>query len=378
MVVETLRQYTVENLTDNGIKYFFIQECEALEMVLLPTKYLKHKTVMNCSPNTVKRSAFAICYYFEYLAEMKIKISQIYDMSYSKQSEHFVEFMHWVKMGRHRNESGKKNPKNGTCNAYLKEVFGFYRYIEAEYEEPGSLKVLLYSQFVVRNESKTKSMYRTKSFHGYMNSEERNMRTATRKEIITVLQSCTNCRDQLLILILAETGFRIGEVLGIDYTKNIDYQNRKVRVRFREDNENGARAKNFEFRESIVSNDTFECLAHYLAENRKLLQYQTYLFINISGKTAGHAWKADSVYDMFGRMEKKTGIKLAPHMLRRYFAIERWNAGWPLEMISQALGHRHLETTTKYLSIMDDKLTEASKEFFEKHSNDYGIKQLIR
>lgn len=378
MVVETLRQYTVENLTDNGIKYFFIQECETLEMVLLPAKYLKHKTVMNYSPNTVKRSAFAICYYFEYLAEMKIKISQIYDMSYSKQSEHFVEFMHWVKMGRHRNESGRKNPKNGTCNAYLKEVFGFYRYIEAEYEEPGSLKVLLYSQFVVRNESKTKSMYRTKSFHGYMNSEERNVRAATRKEIITVLQSCTNCRDQLLILILAETGFRIGEVLGIDYTKNIDYQNRKVRVRFREDNENGARAKNFEFRESIVSNDTFECLAHYLAENRKLLQYQTYLFINISGKTAGHAWKADSVYDMFGRMEKKTGIKLAPHMLRRYFAIERWNAGWPLEMVSQALGHRHLETTIKYLNIMDDKLLEASKEFFEKHSNDYGIKQLIR
>ena len=117
---------------------------------------------------------------------------------------------------------------------------------------------------------------------------------------------------------------------------------------------------------------------YYLAENRKLLQYQTYLFINISGKTAGHAWKVESVYDMFGRMEKKTGIKLTPHMLRRYFAMERWNAGWPLEMISQALGHRHLETTTKYLSIMDDKLTEASKEFFEKHPNDYGIKQLLR
>lgn len=378
MVVETVRQYTVENLTDNGIKYFFIRDCETLKMVLLPTKYLKHKTVMNCSPNTVKRSAFAICYYFEYLAEMKLKISQIYDMSYSKQSEHFVEFMHWVKMGRHRNGNGRKNPKNGTCNAYLNEVFGFYRYIEAEYEELGSLKVLLYSQFVVRNESNTKSMYRTKSFHGYMNPEERNVRAATREEIITVLQSCTNCRDQLLILILAETGFRIGEVLGIDYTKDIDYQNRKVRVRFREDNENGARAKNFEFRESIVSNDTFEFLMYYLAENRKLLQYQTYLFINISGKTAGHAWKADSVYDMFGRMEKKTGIKLTPHMLRRYFAMERWNAGWPLEMISQALGHRHLETTTKYLSIMDDKLTEASKEFFEKHSDDYGIKQLLR
>lgn len=182
-----MRQYTVENLTDNGIKYFLFKNVKHWKWYCCPTKYLKHKTVMNCSPNTVKRTAFAICYYFEYLAETKLKISQIYDMSYSKQSEHFVEFMHWVKMGRHRNKSGRKNPKNGTCNAYLKEVFGFYRYIEAEYEELGSLKVLLYSQFVVRNESKTKSMYRTKSFHGYMNSEERNVRAATREEIITVL-----------------------------------------------------------------------------------------------------------------------------------------------------------------------------------------------
>lgn len=65
-------------------------------------------------------------------------------------------------------------------------------------------------------------------------------------------------------------------------------------------------------------------------------------------------------------------------MLRRYFAMERWNAGCPLEMVSQALGNRHLETTIKYLNIMHEKLSEASKEFFEKHSNDYGIKQLIR
>ena len=88
---------------------------------------------------------------------------------------------------------------------------------------------------------------------------------AIRDEIIIVLQSCTNCRDQLLILMLVETGFRIGEILGVDHTKDIDYQNHMVRVRFRDDNENGARAKNFEFRESVVSDDTFEFLMNYLA-----------------------------------------------------------------------------------------------------------------
>lgn len=63
-------------------------------------------------------------------------------------------------------------------------------------------------------------------------------------------------------------------------------------------------------------------------------------------------------------------------MLRRYFARTRWNAGWPLELISQALGHRHLDTTTKYLGILDDKLLEASHDFYAKHSNLYGIDKI--
>ena len=66
---------------------------------------------------------------------------------------------------------------------------------------------------------------------------------------------------------------------------------------------------------------------------------------------------------------KKTGYKLTPHMLRRYFAVSRWNADWTLELISQALGHKHLDTTVKYLGILDDKLMEASREFYERHSD---------
>lgn len=118
-----------EKLIDNGVKCYFIRDCETLNIVLIPTKYLKHRTVMNRCPHSVKRTIFVLCYYFEYLAEKQPKISQIYDMSYSKQFEHFVKFMHRVKMGQYRNESGKKSPKNGACSAYLQEVFGFYRYM---------------------------------------------------------------------------------------------------------------------------------------------------------------------------------------------------------------------------------------------------------
>ena len=53
-----------------------------------------------------------------------------------------------------------------------------------------------------------------------------------------------------LLLLLAETGFRIGEILGNRYATDIDYENHLIYVNFREDNENDARAKNAEFRKA--------------------------------------------------------------------------------------------------------------------------------
>ena len=83
------------------------------------------------------------------------------------------------------------------------------------------------------------------------------------------------------------------------------------------------------------------------------------------------------VYAMLRRLEAKTGIKASPHMLRHYFANARRKAGWKLELISQALGHRHIETTMKYLNITDEELIEVSDEFYRRHQAMYGIQDLL-
>ena len=85
----------------------------------------------------------------------------------------------------------------------------------------------------------------------------------------------------------------------------------------------------------------------------------------------------DSVYEMLDRMEKKPGVKITPHMLRHYFANMRKQAGWELEMISQALGHKHLDTTIQYLDWLDDELIEASNEFYAQHTAIYGAERLL-
>lgn len=370
-----MKRYKVGVQKDGTVKYYFIRDVETWELCLFPTKYLTHLTRANRSPNTIRRSAFAICYYLEYMDEKQMELGDVYQLDFETQYAHFTDYLSWLKLGKHK-ENTKKLPDNGTCNAYLKDVFRFYLFMEMQgkYE---SLKVLYYDSFTTVNHAGVQRRLRYRAFKGYLKEEERKVRAAEQNEILTLLKACTNCRDQLLILLAAETGYRIGEILGIDYTKDIDFRNHTIRIYFRDDNENGARAKNAEYRRAKVSNETFEFLMYYLAEYRKLLQRQQLLFINIAGEDAGKAWDVDAVYSMFRRMEHKTGIKVTPHMLRRYFAVMRRKAGWRLEMISEALGHKHLETTVKYLNIVDDELLEASDAYYAKHSALYNVEQLL-
>lgn len=371
-----MKRYTVRLLEEGRKKYYYILDNDTFQLVLLPTKYLKYKVDVERSPNTVKRFALSLSYYLQYLSETELELAEVSRLGFEEQSKHFVQFLYWLKEGRHVDTKRIGKTRNATCNAYLRDVFGFFLYLaNNEYCKP--LRVLSYDQITVPNAVGVKRTIRSNSFKGYLKEEERNVRAAEEAEFIKVLHACTNTRDQLLLLMLAETGFRIGELLGVDYTRDIDYENQTVKIYFRDDNENDARAKNAEERKARLSHDTFEFLLYYISEYRKLLQYQTMLFINIAGDTAGKPMPVQNVYDMLGRMQKKTGIKLTPHMLRRYYARSRWNDGWSLELVSQALGHKHLDTTIKYLDVLDDKLMEASRQFYDRHSDAYGIQKLL-
>ena len=64
-----------------------------------------------------------------------------------------------------------------------------------------------------------------KTFRGYLPNEESIGRTIEEDKIKILLEASDSIRNKLLILLLAETGFRIGEILGIRYAKDIDHAN---------------------------------------------------------------------------------------------------------------------------------------------------------
>lgn len=249
--------------------------------------------------------------------------------------------------------------------------------MEQENKHSGNLKVLSDTQMIVRNSIGIRKILNRKSFRGYLKEKGHQGKTIEQDKIVELLQECANSRDQVLLLLLAETGFRIGELLGVRYAEDIDYERHIIYVNFRDDNENGARAKNAEFRRAKISDATFDILMFYIEDYKELILGQEYLFINVSGDYVGKPFKGSGVYAMLRRLEKKTGIKASPHMLRHYFANARRKDGWKLEMISQALGHRNIETTMKYLNITEDELIEVSDAFYNRHQAMYGVQNLL-
>ena len=372
-----MKQYSVQMVKNGSKKYYYIQDAETYEIVSLASKYLMHKIRSNRSPNTVRRAAFSISYYMNYLVELSMNYEEVLALKFRQQNEHFVGFLNWLKAGNHTENHSGKAIRNATCNAYLEEVFRFYLFMTACEETMDSLKVLYCGRHDTHNSAGVINRISYRSFEGYLKEEERNVRSAKQDEILTVLKVCTNCRDQLLLLLLAETGFRIGELLGVDYLRDIDYVKHTIQVCFRPDNENEARAKNAEYRRAKVSNETFEFLMYYMSKYKALLVRQNYLFVNIAGETKGKPLKRDSVYDMLKRIEEKTGIDLTPHMLRRYFADMRRKDGWSLELIQQALGHKKIDTTIRYLKIMDDEMLKASQEFYKRNAALYNVRDLL-
>jgi len=369
----------MKNIFADKIKYgnkihYYLRDKDMF-IIKEPSKYLKHKTKQNKSYNTVKSIAFALSYYFDFLYYKNLTVNDVLNLRFSEQHEHFVEFLYWLKSGNHT-EKGEV-PQNKTCNMYLRHVFGFYDFLEYEYEIEGYIKVLDKQDISYSGAVGIRFKKSINNFEGYLVNESSHGRTIEKEEIIALLDETNNVRNKLMILLMAETGFRIGELLGIRYSRDIDYDNHTIKVEYREDNENDAKAKNAEIRHAKISQETFDMLMYYISENREILSKSEYLFICLNGKTAGQPMTANSVYSFFNALGKKTGFKATPHMLRHYFANERRATGWTMEEISRALGHRNLATTMNYLNIKDEELQSAMEQYYAENAGLYSVDKLI-
>lgn len=119
-----MKYRVVSVLKDNRPRFLIISDIEEIE--ILPSKYLKHLDQINASPNTVKSAAFALSYYYNYLQEQTIGLDEITLLSYSEQNKHFIDFLYWVKSGKHTEHRRNVEQQSSAQISFLKM---YYEYV---------------------------------------------------------------------------------------------------------------------------------------------------------------------------------------------------------------------------------------------------------
>jgi site-specific recombinase XerD len=157
-----------------------------------------------------------------------------------------------------------------------------------------------------------------------------------------ILDSCSRLRDRLLFALLLDSGMRIGEALGLRH-EDLGIAERQVRVVPRV-NDNRARAKAGRSRVIPVSAELMRLYADYLNREYGPLD-SDYVFVNLWGDPLGHPLRYPAVYDLVGRLRRRTGVAFGPHHFRHTYATWLLRRGAGMESVKELLGHASITTT---------------------------------
>jgi integrase/recombinase XerD len=190
------------------------------------------------------------------------------------------------------------------------------------------------------------------------------------EQIHYLISFTTHARDRFLISLLAVTGVRIGEALGLrredmhflpDSTSlGCRVAGPHIHVRRRR-NSNGAYAKSRHPRWIPVEADTVALYADYRYERDAVAEAADcdMVFVNLFRAPLGEPMKYPSTYELFKRLAMKAGFRARPHMLR-HSAITRWVRNKvPRDVAQNMAGHVSPSSMDPYTHTTDQDKRDA-------------------
>jgi integrase/recombinase XerD len=170
---------------------------------------------------------------------------------------------------------------------------------------------------------------------------------------------CQNSRDVFLLAVLATTGLRRGEVLGLRLSDlhllptstlvGCQEEGPHLHVVPRE-NSNGARVKNGKPRVVPVTRGFVTLYERYRTDRDACRQAHDsdFVFVNLYRAPLGAPMKLHALNELFARLSRQVGTSVTPHMLRHTFGTEAAQAT-TLDVVAELLGHADLRSTQTYL-----------------------------
>jgi len=174
--------------------------------------------------------------------------------------------------------------------------------------------------------------------------------TFTHDQVLQLLRmpnqkTFTGLRDYTIMIVLLETGIRIGELLALTL-KDINFKERELRI----DPGKGGKARNVPFQKTCA-----KVLQTYISE-RGTTKIDI-LFVSLENGPLHIRSIQDRITD-YGKMARITGVRVSPHTFRHSMSkMYIRNGGDPFSL-QQILGHSSLEMVHTYVRLFSNEVRE--------------------
>lgn len=185
----------------------------------------------------------------------------------------------------------------------------------------------------------------------------RKVKTATTaKEVLsdedleTLRDNCPSLRDLAIVDMLASTGMRVGELVGLNIS-DVNLQERECVVTGKG---NKQRPVYFDARTKLH-------LTEYL---RSRNDDSPALFVALRGD--GQRMSIGGVESRLRSLGKRSRIdRLHPHKFRRTLATHAIDKGMPIEQVQKLLGHARIDTTMHYAMVNQSNVKASHRKYLE-------------
>lgn len=179
----------------------------------------------------------------------------------------------------------------------------------------------------------------------------------------------------LLYLLLRDTGLRISEAIALKF--GLFWENEKIKhVLVIPGELRKGRKKAMPV--TVVLSGLFRRVLQ-LAANRRAeagqFRAEDFLFPGRSDNAIGHIHRSTAarrMKDLFVEaLGEQAATGMSTHSLRRTLATSLYRLGVRVEIIQRILGHKHVDTTLRYIEISTNQLTEKQRELHRQRAESF-------
>lgn len=174
--------------------------------------------------------------------------------------------------------------------------------------------------------------------------------TLSDEHLETLRDHCSTLRDLAMVDILASTGMRVGELVGLNI-RDVNLQERECLVTGKG---NKQRPVYFDARTKL----------HLSAYLQTRTDNNPALFVTLNGDSKRIS--IGGIETRLRQLGKTAGInRVHPHKFRRTLATQAIDKGMPIEQVQKLLGHARIDTTMHYAMVNQNNVKASHRRYLE-------------